>query len=86
MTTPTPGSPAWLDLAREAPIDPDRPIIDPHHHLWPSVGGRPHYLLADLWADTGAGHNIVKTVFVECRAHHRVDGPEHLKPVGETEL
>ena len=86
MTTPTPGSAAWLDLAREAPIDPERAIIDPHHHLWPAVGGRPHYLLADLWADTGAGHNIVKTVFVECRAHHRADGPEHLKPVGETEF
>ena len=86
MTTATPGSPAWLDLAREAAIDPERAIIDPHHHLWPSVGGRPHYLLADLWADTGAGHNIVKTVFIECRAQHRVAGPEHLKPVGETEF
>ena len=34
MTTPTPGSQAWLDLAREPAIDPERPIIDPHHHLW----------------------------------------------------
>ncbi len=90
---PTPGSQAWLDLAREAPIDPDRPIIDPHHHLWlagtpgaPWPAGRPAYLLGDLWGDTNAGHNIVKTVFVECRAAARPDGPDHLKPVGETEF
>ncbi|OYU73498.1 MAG: amidohydrolase, partial [Burkholderiales bacterium PBB5] len=86
MDKPIPGSAAWLDLAREAPIDPERPIIDPHHHLWFALGARPAYLLADLWADTGAGHNIVKTVFVECRAAAREDGPEHLKPVGETEF
>ena len=86
MTSPLAGSPAWLDLALEAPIDPDRPIIDPHHHLWPAVGGRSRYLLADLWSDTGAGHHIVKTVFIECRASYREDGPEHLKPIGETDF
>ncbi len=86
MSTPTPGSNAWLALAHEAAIDPERPIIDPHHHLWHAVGGRSRYLLGDLWADTGSGHNIVKTVFVECRASYREDGPEHLKPVGETEF
>ncbi len=86
MTAPTPGSSAWLELAREAPIDPERPIIDPHHHLWRSVGGRSPYLLGDLWGDTGSGHHITQTVFVECRASYREDGPEHLKPVGETEF
>ena len=84
MSGPAPGSQAWLDLAAEAPIDPQRPIIDPHHHLWLALGSRPAYLLADLWGDTSSGHNIVKTVFVECRAAARPDGPEHLKPVGET--
>ena len=86
MSGPAPGSQAWLDLAAEAPIDPQRPIIDPHHHLWLALGSRSAYLLADLWGDTGSGHNIVKTVFVECRAASRPDGPEHLKPVGETEF
>jgi predicted TIM-barrel fold metal-dependent hydrolase len=86
MTAPIPGSQAWLDQAHEPIIDPDRPIIDPHHHLWHAVGGRSRYLLADLWRDTGAGHNIVKTVFIECRASYRTDGPEHLRPVGETEF
>jgi predicted TIM-barrel fold metal-dependent hydrolase len=86
MTAPTPGSNAWLALAHEAPLDPERPIVDPHHHLWPAAAWHAPYLLADLWADTGSGHNIVKTVFVECRASYREDGPAHLKPVGETEF
>ena len=83
---PTPGSQAWLELAREAPIDPARPIIDPHHHLWHDEPNRKRYLLGDLWRDTGAGHKVVKTVFVECRASYHEQGPEHLKPVGETEF
>jgi hypothetical protein len=24
----------WLGLVREEIIEPDLPIIDPHHHLW----------------------------------------------------
>ena len=86
MTTTTPGSKAWLNLAREDAIDPDRPIIDPHHHLWTDTLGRTPYLLADLWSDTGAGHLIEKTVFIECRAQYREDGPDHLKPIGETDF
>ncbi len=65
-------------------VDPDRPIVDPHHHLWRRPGG--DYLLEDLWADTGSGHHIERTVFVECRAEYRDSGPEHLRPVGETEF
>ena len=84
--TPQPGSTAWLDLVHEDAIDPDRPIIDPHHHLWTDAFGRTPYLLADLWSDTGSGHRIEKTVFIECRAEYRTDGPEHLKPIGETEF
>ena len=86
MTHPAPGSTAWLNQVQEAVIDPDRPIIDPHHHLWTDAFGRTPYLLADLWADTGSGHRIEKTVFIECRASYRTDGPEHLRPVGETEF
>jgi predicted TIM-barrel fold metal-dependent hydrolase len=46
----------------------------------------PHYLLDELLADTGSGHNIRATVFVECRSMYRADGPAELKPVGETEF
>lgn len=83
MTIPEPGSDAWLDQVREEIIDPERPIIDPHHHLWKKRFGR-DYLLQDLWRDTGSGHNVIKTVFMECRAFYLRDGPEHLRPTGET--
>ena len=76
----------WLDQVKEDIVDPGRPMIDTHHHLWerPSPWGR--YVLEDLWADTESGHNIVKTVFIDCRASYRESGPDHLKPVGETEF
>ena len=68
----------------EAPIDPDLPICDPHHHLWDRPGST--YLLPQLLRDTGSGHHVVQTVFVECDAGYRPDGPEALRPVGETEF
>lgn len=83
MSTPEPGSDAWLDQVREEIIDPERPIIDPHHHLWKKRFGR-DYLLPELWADTGSGHNIRKTMFMECRAFYLREGPEYLQPTGET--
>ncbi|MEQ8955914.1 MAG: amidohydrolase family protein [Gammaproteobacteria bacterium] len=78
-----PGSDAWLEQIREEIIEPDRPIIDPHHHLWMKRFNR-NYLLEELWRDTGSGHNIEKTVFMECRAFYLKEGPEHLRPTGET--
>ena len=85
MTERMPGTQAWLDQVKEEILDPERPIVDPHHHLWRSPSGN-NYLLEDLWADTGSGHNIIKTVFIECGASYRKEGLEHLRPVGETEF
>ena len=82
MEKPEPGSEAWLNLIREEIIDPDRAIVDPHHHLWDRSWGR--YLLDELWADTGSGHNVVTTVYLECGSAYFPSGPEHLKPVGES--
>ena len=83
---------AWIAQVVEEPLEPELPICDPHHHLWLDQGhtGWP-YTLADLHADTeaeanGISHNIVRTVFLECHAQYRTDGPEHLRPVGETEF
>ena len=73
----------WLSQVIEKPIDPDREIVDPHHHLWDRNGTV--YELDELWADTGCGHHVVQTVYIECHSAFRSDGPEHLKPVGETE-
>ena len=74
----------WLARRTEAILEPDLPIVDPHHHLWERPGWV--YMLDDLLADTNSGHNIVATVFVQCRSMHRADGPEEMKPVGETEF
>jgi L-fuconolactonase len=74
----------WLALHREDILEPDLEIVDPHHHLWDFA--RHRYLLPDLLADTGSGHAIAQTVFIECTACYRGDGPAALKPVGETEF
>jgi predicted TIM-barrel fold metal-dependent hydrolase len=93
------------DCAVTEPIlEPDLPIIDPHHHLWdwPAAvfAGRPvpahgfetvirrvpRYLLPEFLADLNTGHNVLATVFVQCGAMHRADGPDAFKPVGETEF
>ena len=74
----------WLDRVTETAIDPERPICDPHHHLWDHASNR--YLLTELLEDTQSGHNVVKTVFVECSSMYRKDGPAELKPLGETEF
>ena len=76
----------WLERVTEEIVDPDLPIIDPHHHLWPyPIGSFGQYDLSQLHRDTGAGHRVVATVFVECGACYRDDGPEYLRVVGETE-
>ncbi len=74
----------WLARRTETILEPALPIVDPHHHLWERPGWR--YMLDDLLADTNSGHNIVATVFVQCRSMHRSGGPEEMKPVGETEF
>ena len=61
------------------------PIIDPHHHFW-DTPQRGRYLLPELLADIGGGHNIVATVFLECRSMYRKDGPAEMAPVGEVEF
>lgn len=83
MTNPVPGTSLWLSQVKEEIIDPERVIIDPHHHLWRNGLGI-DYLLDELWADTGSGHRVEKTVFIECRAFYDRDAPEHLRSLGET--
>ena len=78
-----PGSDAWLAQVTEEPLEPERPIVDPHHHLWKKRFGR-DYLLPEFYGDTGIGHNVVKSVFMECRAFWLREGPKHLRPSGET--
>ena len=80
-------------MTEEAPLDPRRPIIDPHLHLWEILGGpqgmagAQRFLLHEAAEMIAAsGHNVTHTVFLECHAMHRADGPVELRPVGETEF
>ena len=74
----------WLAQYTEEVIDPARPIVDPHHHLWDRGGQR--YMIEEMAADIASGHNIVATVYVDCRSMYRASGPEALRPVGEVEF
>lgn len=74
----------WLDQVVEDIIDPDRRIVDPHHHFFIQNPDFPHYELPDLQADT-ATHRVEQTVYLQCWEGYRTEGPEHLRVVGETE-
>lgn len=78
----------WLELKTEEALEPELPICDPHHHLWEMRDGavQPHYTLDELLEDMSGGHNIVSTVFIECGAEFKQDGPEAFRCVGETEF
>jgi L-fuconolactonase len=71
-------------LMLEEILEPNLPIIDPHHHLWD--GPQPRYLFDDLRTDLNSGHDIRATVFVNCWAMLKQDGPVELRPVGEVEF
>src|SRR5271169_3062240 len=75
---------ARLALVTESALEPDLPIVDPHHHLWDHPGSR--YMLDEILRDTATGHRVLATVFVECMSMYRADGPEAMRPVGETEF
>ncbi len=89
--------------AREDILDPDLPIIDPHHHLWDlrpllsmfpeprhpfieTVAQSAHYTFDQLLADTGSGHRIIGTIFMECGAFYDPARGDAMKVVGEVEF
>jgi predicted TIM-barrel fold metal-dependent hydrolase len=76
--------PDWLAQRVEQVLDPARPIVDPHHHLWDRGGQR--YLIEEISADLASGHNVIATVYVEARSMYRAQGPEAFRPVGEVEF
>ena len=75
----------WLDRRREEILEPELPIVDPHHHLVdrPETG---RYLLPDLLADIGSGHNVTATVYLEWLSMYRAQGPVERRPIGEIEF
>ena len=86
-------------LAQEDPeevLDPELPIVDPHHHLWDlrKIILQPHrdflqkvYLTEEFANEIQrSGHKITHTVFAQCAAFYRKEGPEALRAVGEVEF
>jgi len=84
-------------LDEERPLEPHRPIVDAHHHLWDypekfwdysaECKPPPRFLLPELQQTIArSGHNVRQTVFVECHAMYRAEGLEEMRPVGETEF
>jgi len=73
-------------LTIEEPVNPRIPICDPHHHLWDGPGGRGKYLIDDFLKDASGGHNIAKTITIECGTKYQQTGSELFRPVGETEF
>lgn len=81
--------PEWLNLVKEAPIDPGLPIIDPHTHLYDDPVRRAN--LGGFMTDEflkeirDSGHNVVSTV--HCEAYKTFvdeDAPPELQAVAET--
>lgn len=72
----------WLAQVSEDILDPDLEIVDPHHHLWRH--GDAVYELDELQRDTGAGHNVVQTIYIECRSYYDKQAEPHMCSVGET--
>ncbi|MDG2285631.1 MAG: amidohydrolase family protein [Alphaproteobacteria bacterium] len=70
------------DKAPEEVLEPGRRIIDAHHHLIDAPGHQ--YAIDDYAADCARGHDVRASVYIEVRRKYLEDGPEHLRPVGET--
>jgi predicted TIM-barrel fold metal-dependent hydrolase len=75
---------SWLALRDEPALEPDLPIVDAHHHFYDRPGWT--YLADEYLADVQTGHNVTASVYMQAQTHYRTDGPEALRPVGETEF
>ncbi len=73
----------WLASLVEEAIEPERRIVDPHHHLWDR---QQRYLFDDLLKDLNTGHNILATVYLQCGSMYRAAGDQAYAAVGETEF
>ena len=73
----------WLALHKEEILEPALPIIDAHHHFYDRPGWT--YLADEYRADAGSGHKVRASVYMQALTRYRADGPQAMKPVGETD-
>jgi predicted TIM-barrel fold metal-dependent hydrolase len=78
----------WHERALAEPVvEPELPIVDPHHHLYGKTGDTHFYRHEDLCRDLACGHRVMGTVYME--AYHsewREDGPPAMRSLGEVEM
>jgi L-fuconolactonase len=74
----------WLAIGAEQALEPELTIVDAHHHFYDRPGWS--YLSTDYLADAMTGHNIRASVYMQALTRYRPNGPEALRPVGETEF
>lgn len=68
-------------------LEPELPIVDPHHHLFGSPQDALYYRIEDLRQDLASGHRFLGTVYVEAyESGWRRTGPQSMRPVGEIEM
>lgn len=73
---------AWLATHREPVLEPELPIVDAHHHFYDRPGWT--YLAGDYLADVCSGHDVRASVYMQAQTRYGAEGPEALRPVGET--
>ena len=74
----------WLGLRTEEALEPDLPIVDPHHHFWQR---QEPYFASELLDDiTAGGHLIRGTVYMECTSMYRAEGDPRFASIGEVEF
>lgn len=66
----------------EPVLHADRPVVDPHHHLW-NRGGQ-CYDLETFESEIRSAHPVLASLYVECLNHYQADGDEALRCLGET--
>lgn len=68
-------------------IEPDLPIVDPHHHLWivPPFAGMEPFPIEQLAVERAAsGHDVQATVFVDCQRTYLENSSAAMRVIGET--
>ena len=61
----------WTKQRHEPALEPDLPILDPHHHVWDD--GRGRYLIHELWRRQHRSQHR-RHRFIEAGSMYRAEG------------
>lgn len=71
----------WLAKRKEAVLDPELEIVDPHHHLWALPNQS--YLLPDYRSDLETGHRVTASIYMEASMGYDAGNPDPLASASE---